>query len=141
MEYNSTTGPVPDNCSPFYYNIAVDEHVNGSLSIPDVVSVGQAVFQGQWPILPLYPTDTSVPEDPLNLTSLELPDLVNITQSGGFEIDWADKIESLKVPKLTNIMGDLQIDLSGENPPAINLSFPSLYYVGYGISLTGNIDA
>ena len=78
----------------------------------------------------------------MNLTSLELPDLVH---AGIFQIQYADMLESLSVPKLTNVSLSLLIDLSAEvgypSPPAINLSFPSLYQVMGGIYITGNIDS
>ncbi|KAF8856211.1 hypothetical protein BDZ45DRAFT_479675 [Acephala macrosclerotiorum] len=144
MEYNSTTGPAPNTCEPYGYNLAIshDSDVTGSLSIPGVASALQAFFYGVWPWTDRFNQTYSTPGYPLNITSLALPDLVTITSYGGFGIELADKIESLQLPKLTNIsLGAIDIDLSGSNPPAINLSFPSLYFVANGISLTGNIDA
>lgn len=133
MEYNSTTGPAPANCTGYAYDITVVQNITGSLSIPGVVSVFQAAFDGRYPSS--YWNQTELP---LNLTSLDLPDLVTV--GGGFYFDWADKLSSLSVPKLTQVGDWLNFNLSGENPPPINLSFPSLYYSG-GFFLTGNIDA
>jgi hypothetical protein len=137
MEYNSTTGPVPANCSHIEWNITVNKTVTGSISIPGVVSAGQSVFEGQWPYFERE-LNMTTPTYPLNITTLELPDLVNAGET--FTIEWADKIQSLKVPKLTNITSGLFLDLTGANPPAIDLYFPSLYYVPGGIWLSGNID-
>ena len=133
MEYNSTTGPAPSNCTGFGYDITAVQNITGALSIPGVVSVAQASFHGQHPSS--YWNQTELP---LNLTSLDLPDLVTV--GDGFDFDWADKLSSLSVPKLTHVGYGLSFNLSGEDPPAINLSFPSLYYAE-GIFLTGNIDA
>jgi hypothetical protein len=144
MEYNSTTGPAPADCVNYGYNLAIstNSNVTGSLSIPGVATAMQAFFQGVWPWTDYSGHNMSTPGYPLNITSLELPDLVTVTNFGGFGIELADKLESLQAPKLTNITtGSINIDLSGINPPAINLSFPSLYFVQSGIFLTGNIDA
>lgn len=139
-EYNATTGPVPENCREFGWNIAVNKSVTGPLSIPGVVDASQAVFQGQWPhYVNIRVNDSLTGEEPLNLTSLDLPDLINVVSM--FEIQWADKIKSLSVPKLISVGEGIDLDLTGENPPAMNLSFPSLYHVEGGIWLSGNIDA
>jgi len=81
----------------------------------------------------------SIPANSLKYTALDFPDLINTTNA--FTIRYADKVESFKVPKLKFIGGFMIVDLSGENPPPINLSFPSLDHVFSGIYLTGNIDA
>ncbi|RDL36006.1 uncharacterized protein BP5553_06618 [Venustampulla echinocandica] len=138
--YDSTTGPAPNNCTEFLRNVFVQKGVNGSLSIPGVVTISQAAFRGQWSINRL--SDNPTPEYPLNVTDLELPDLVNITTSGGsgiFAIEYADKIKSVKVPKLEQA-SKINFNLSGVSPPAISLSFPSLRRVN-SIFLIGNIDA
>ncbi|KAF8852578.1 hypothetical protein BDZ45DRAFT_678267 [Acephala macrosclerotiorum] len=139
--YNTTTGPVPSNCEPFYWTIEVSKTISGPLSLPDIVSAAYIQLFGQHPIIGPSPYNTTpiAPAVPLNLTSVEFPDLVNV--SGAFAIQYADKIESLSIPKLRKIWTGLRLDLSGSEPPAINLSFPSLYDVEFGIELTGNIDA
>jgi hypothetical protein len=139
-EYNSTTGPAPANCNPWEYYIGNDPDVTGSLSLPGIVTSPQVVFEGQFPRL--EGNFTATPAVPMNLTSLALPDLVDV---GTFQIQYADKLESLSVPKLTNVSESLLIDLSAvvgyPSPPAINLSFPRLYQVMGGIDIAGNIDA
>ncbi|CZR58716.1 uncharacterized protein PAC_08608 [Phialocephala subalpina] len=117
--FNSTTASALDNCSPFHWNIEVDKHITGSLSLPGILTGEYIQIQGQQPIRDLdsYNITPTAPAVPLNLTS------------------------SLNVPKLENVWPVLRLDLSGNDPPAINLSFPSLYDVEFGILLTGNIDA
>jgi hypothetical protein len=123
--YNtSTTGPAPSDCESYDWRIWIDNSVNGSFSIPGVVNISEAQFQGQ-------------PETPLNLTSFGMPDL---TTTFVFDIKYADKLQSLSLPVLSYVGENLFLNLSGESPPAINLSFPSLKTVGYSISLFGNID-
>lgn len=140
MEYNSTTGPAPANCNPWDYNIGNDPNITGSLSLPGIVTSSQVAIEGQYSRW--NGNFTVIPAVPMNLTSLELPDLVH---AGIFQIQYADMLESLSVPKLTNVSLSLLIDLSAEvgypSPPAINLSFPSLYQVMGGIYITGNIDS
>ncbi|OBT76817.1 hypothetical protein VF21_04489 [Pseudogymnoascus sp. 05NY08] len=76
-------------------------------------------------------------EGPHKLTSIELPDLVNIT--GGIYIDDADSISNFSAPKLRHIDSNLELNFTGG--PAIDLSFPSLYDVGGSIYLCGNINS
>ena len=68
-----------------------------------------------------------------------MPDLSQVTYT--FGIDWADKLQSLSLPLLNWVGGDLSLQLYGTSPPAINLSFPSLKQVSRSIYLVGNIDA
>jgi hypothetical protein len=119
-------------------NMFIDPHFVGPLTIPNITSAQQLTFYGIHPRTdPLGVGDPIRPADPLNLTSLDLPDLVNIT-SRSFMIDYADELSSLTVPKLNRIAGALDFDLTGG--PAINLSFPSLEFVSMGVILTGKID-
>jgi hypothetical protein len=140
MEYNSTTGPAPANCNPWEYSIGNDPKITGSLSLPGIVASPQVVIEGEYPRS--NGNFTAIPGVPMNLTSLELPDLVEVRL---FQIQYADKLESLSVPKLANVSESIWIDLSAEvgypSPPAIHLSFPSLYQVMDGIYITGNIDS
>lgn len=72
------------------------------------------------------------------LTGLEMPDLESVENS--FLTQHAAKLEHLSVPKLETVNG-MEVDLSGSNPPPINLSFPSLKTSrDYGIDVLGNID-
>lgn len=73
---------------------------------------------------------------PTGVTSIDLPDLVNIT--GVFQIDNADSILSLNVPKLRHIGYSLRLNFTGG--PAINLTFPSLFDIGDVIFIDGEID-
>lgn len=75
---------------------------------------------------------------PTSVTSVDLPDLVNIT-FWNFDIDNADSISSLSVPKLRHIERSLKLNFTGG--PAINLTFPSLFDIGGLIYLDGEIDA
>jgi hypothetical protein len=122
------------NCTklPEFY-VWIDSHINGSLVIPGLVNVGQAVFQGMSSRSPI--TSAPIPAEPSNLTSLDLPDLVNVAL--GFVMDSMDKLQGLKVPKLRKIGDEMRIDLTGG--PAIKLSFPNLVSVS-NIYLNGPID-
>lgn len=136
-EYNSTTGPAPENCAPFSsYDMIMQIDLNGSITIPGIVHVGQALFQGKWPRLGQLSTVM-----PLNLTDIDLPDLVNVTR-GDLRIEWAPKVQSLKVPKLTNVEGQININMFDTipNPPPMSLSFPSLRSASKGLFIYGNID-
>ncbi|CZR64527.1 uncharacterized protein PAC_14425 [Phialocephala subalpina] len=126
-EFNPTT-PVPANynCTPNFYSIYIQPDVNSSLSIPVADTIAGVYFYGN----ERYNV-------PLNLTGLDFPELVNVSE---FELTWADKVGTFDVPKLERVEGYMNLNLSGANPPAINLSFPSLGYARY-LSLMGNIDA
>ncbi|KUJ12979.1 uncharacterized protein LY89DRAFT_737880 [Mollisia scopiformis] len=124
--WNATaSGPPAAGCTPYSFQIEVDESINGSLSIPNITNVASAVFEGG-------------PVEDLNLTSLALDDLVTI--GGDFYFKLADNLASLSVPRLTSV-GDLEFHLGGENPASIDLSFPSLVSAANGIILEGNIDS
>ncbi|KFY17016.1 hypothetical protein V492_00944 [Pseudogymnoascus sp. VKM F-4246] len=75
---------------------------------------------------------------PSKVTSVDLPDLVNITVQS-LLIDHAPSFTSLNVPKLRYIGGELKLDFRGG--PALNLSFPSLVRVTDKIDIEGEIDA
>ena len=75
---------------------------------------------------------------PLRVDSIEFPDLVNITE-WGMSVMYAHNLSSLKLPKLENIRGTLNLDLS--EGPAISLSFPGLRLAFSGILIKGKIDA
>jgi hypothetical protein len=129
LEQIDTTEAVPANCSDWSYFLVLDGDYNGSLSLPGIVSAAGVHIQGEPGLTEAIP---------LNLTGLDLSDLVNIATSG-LRIEYADKVQDLNVPKLTNT-GLVWIDVTGVAPPPINLSFPSLYDGGGGIYLYGNID-
>lgn len=74
----------------------------------------------------------------LNISRLDLPDLVNIS-SGGIVMYDVGNLSSLTVPKLKYIAGPITLKLS--HGPAISLSFPELYQVTRGIFISGKIDA
>ncbi|OBT65644.1 hypothetical protein VE03_05564 [Pseudogymnoascus sp. 23342-1-I1] len=115
---------VPADCKRQRYSLQ-PSWFNGSLAIPgltelDEISIIRYHHQG-----------------PRKFTSIELPDLVNIT--GSININDVDSISNFSVPKLKDIEAILELNFTGG--PAIDLSFPSLYHVGGGIYLSGEIDA
>lgn len=122
---NATTHP---GCSKVFYDLRVSDvgNFDGSLVIPDLVKVGSVDIGG-----------TYYDHEPyLTLSTIDLPDLVNIT--GQFVMRSANNVSSLTVPKLEVVHSTLYLDLSGG--PAINLTFPSLSFVGAGLAVWGNID-
>ncbi|OBT65092.1 hypothetical protein VE03_05224 [Pseudogymnoascus sp. 23342-1-I1] len=134
-----TTPPPPPNCTTkTEYNVFFsDYNMTGPLVVPRMVETDQISFQG----LLIRNRNSSGGIDrevrPLRVDSIEFPDLVNITESGMF-INYATNVSSLKLPKLENIRGSFNLDLSGG--PAISLSFPSLRIVQYSILIQGKID-
>ncbi|KFY29800.1 hypothetical protein V494_08470 [Pseudogymnoascus sp. VKM F-4513 (FW-928)] len=133
VQINSTEEAIPANCAHYLYNITVDENIKGPLRIPGMAEVSSITING---------TSSSGSSNgfasisPSNITSLDLPDLENVTSN--FKISDAHSLSSLNVPKLNNVTGLLEIDLSFG--PAINFSFPSLSYAR-AIMLVGKIDA
>lgn len=135
---------VPANCTEIgTWYIRLDQNnknITGPLSIPGVVNATDVVFEGTWGHYTDWNFENNkTRDDLLNLTSVEFPDLVNVVY-GNFEIQLADKIEKLNVPKLTNLQSGLVLNITGENAPAIDLSFPSLVSVR-DIWMIGNIDS
>lgn len=137
--FDTTAGDVPfTNCTQAIFKQYVsDASFNGSLVIPGLLEVKQSSFDGYWPWWLRDPAAIESAARFLDMTSIDMPDLVNITENGIF-ISYADKLSSLKLPKLKNIRGPMVIDLS--RGPAINMSFPSLYSTST-IHLAGKIDA
>ncbi|RDW57205.1 hypothetical protein BP5796_12655 [Coleophoma crateriformis] len=124
---------------PYPYKLFIDRWYQGALAIPGIVNAFQIAFYGpySWTRDSVLGGRTPTPTDLLNLTSLDLPDLENIVAS--FFIEWAGKLSDLNVPKLTTISEALVLNLVGG--PAINLSFPSLKYVEWGVFSNGTIDS
>lgn len=122
---NATTHP---ECSEVFYDLRVSGTGNfdGSLVIPDLVKLNSVDIGGKY-----YQG-----EPYLTLSTIDLPDLVNITRQ--FVIRSANNVSSLTMPKLEIVDWRLYIDLSGG--PAINLTFPSLSSVGAALGVKGNID-
>lgn len=121
---NSTNEAVPADCKKETYSLQ-PSWFSRPLAMPgltelDGISIRRYHNQG-----------------PRKITSIELPDLVNIT--GSIYIDDADSISNFSVPKLKHIDSNLELNFTGG--PAIDLSFPSLYNVGGSIYLCGKIDA
>lgn len=110
-QYNATTESVPT----MDYSLMIDPLTNGSLSIPTITSI-EDIDIGRSELCGSTPTAT------LNLTGLDMPDLV---KTSIFRVDSADKIESLQVSNLANVSSSLHIGLSGG--PAIKFILsPSL---------------
>ncbi|KFY20339.1 hypothetical protein V491_03803 [Pseudogymnoascus sp. VKM F-3775] len=126
---NATAVPV---CTEAFYTFKVSDtsKFDELLVVPGLVKVGSVYVNGDWPIH-------------LNATAIDFPDLVNVT--GQINIQSADKVASLKMPKLEYVESSFHIDLSAEEgaeaPPPISLTFPSLTSVGAGLWIVGNINA
>jgi len=134
---DNTKGEDPTDCYPARWHVAIQWGVNGSFSIPKVVSAYEVSMIGAgWCSQTSDDMDCSPPpEEILNITSLELPDLV---ATPTFRVYRMHVLQSLKVPKLERT-DTLDLDLGGLSP-SISLDFPSLSDVGY-IHMHGNIDA
>ncbi|OBT71450.1 hypothetical protein VF21_10610 [Pseudogymnoascus sp. 05NY08] len=117
-------------CSEAFYNFRVSDtaKLDGSLVVPDLVKLDSLYLSGNW--YPKQPVATN-----LTLSTIDFPDLVNLT--GQINIRNADKVSTLKMPKLEVVGDSVSIDLSGG--PAISLTFPSLSSIGAGLIVKGNI--
>ncbi|KUJ13904.1 uncharacterized protein LY89DRAFT_721085 [Mollisia scopiformis] len=137
--YNNTTGPAPSTCRPYAWDLALDANATGTLTIAGVATASNVWFAGLGPGLSPYNASVVIPAVPLKVTALELPDLVNV--KGSLSLSEADRMEKFSVPLLEEIgIEGVDIDLSGTDPPAIDLSFPSFRGSKGFISLVGNID-
>lgn len=125
---NATAVPV---CTEAFYTFTVTDTTkyDESLVVPDLVKVASLYVAGD------FPTH-------LNATTINFPDLVNVT--GNINIQFANKVTNLKLPKLEVVGGYIHVDLSApegsEEPPAISLTFPSLTSLGAGLMVLGNIN-
>ncbi|KFY95237.1 hypothetical protein V500_02873 [Pseudogymnoascus sp. VKM F-4518 (FW-2643)] len=134
---NSTNEAVPADCEKQIFSLHPISNFTGPLAMPGLTELSSFKIGGYYngtrfddgPDYVLFPA---------TVTSIDLPDLVNIT-SYSFNIYIAHSISSLSVPKLRHIGSDLSLNLTGG--PAINLTFPSLFDVRGGIYLFGEIDA
>lgn len=125
---NATAVPV---CTEAFYTFQVSDtsKFDESLVVPELIKVDSVYVSGDWPTH-------------LNATTIDFPDLVNVT--GQINIQSADKVKRLKMPKLKVVEWSLHIDLSAEEgaeAPPISLTFPSLTTVGAGLWIVGNINA
>jgi hypothetical protein len=118
-------------CSEAFYSFQVSDTatLNGSLVVPDLVKLNSLQLNGNW--YPNQPVATN-----LTLSTIDFPDLVNTT--GQISVYYATNVSSITMPKLKVVNGSFHIGLDGG--PAINLTFPSLSYVGAGLMIEGNID-
>ncbi|OBT49274.1 hypothetical protein VE00_00258 [Pseudogymnoascus sp. WSF 3629] len=130
--------PVPKECGngllfgdkAFYsFQVSDTATLNGSLVVPDLVKLNSLQLNGNW--YPNQPVATN-----LTLSTIDFPDLVNTT--GQISVYYATNVSSITMPKLKVVNGSFHIGLDGG--PAINLTFPSLSYVGAGLMIEGNID-
>lgn len=133
VQIDRTNEAIPANCTQYPYNIFVDGNIKGPLAIPGMTEASSITVNGS--IVPGATNNFGVIYSS-NITSLDLPDLEDVTSS--FMISHVSSLSSFNVPKLRNVSESLKFDLS--EGPAIKLSFPSLSYAR-NISLTGNIDA
>ena len=129
----NTNEAVPANCTPFPYEIFVNGSIKGPFAISGMTEATSITVNGS--AVPSLSNNYGAVYSS-NVTSLDLPDLENITSS--FMISHVSSLSTLNVTKLKNVTKSLNFDFSGG--PAIKLSFPSLSYAR-NISLTGNIDA
>ncbi|KFY14391.1 hypothetical protein V492_02660 [Pseudogymnoascus sp. VKM F-4246] len=122
---NSTNETVPADCEKEIYSLQ-PAWFDGPVAMPGLTQLSSIS------IVPYFHHGHR------NITSLELPDLVNITEFA-IDIEDAFSISNFSVPKLRHIETYLQLNFTGG--PAIDLSFPSLLNVGDGIYISGNIGA
>ncbi|KFY89490.1 hypothetical protein V500_05649 [Pseudogymnoascus sp. VKM F-4518 (FW-2643)] len=133
---NSTNEAVPADCEKETYNLSPIFNLTVPLAMPGLTELFSITIAGTYNGSKLDDDFNSV-LIPNKVTSIDLPDLVNIT-SYSFNIDTAHSISNLSVPKLRHIESNLRLNLTGG--PAINLTFPSLFDVRGGIYLYGEID-
>ncbi|KFZ14428.1 hypothetical protein V501_03246 [Pseudogymnoascus sp. VKM F-4519 (FW-2642)] len=127
---DSTKEPIPVGCRKRMSHLTTSHNYTGPLEVPGLTELYGIGIRG---------TYEGTYEDnglllPTNVTSIDLPDLVNITNS--IIINNAASITSLNLPKLRHIE-DLLLNFMGG--PAINLTFPSLTDVS-SIAIYGEID-
>lgn len=132
---NSTNEPVPTDCKKFKYDLSTSQNYSGPLAMPGLTELSRLSISGTYNGSRY--SSTPIVVLPTRATTIELPDLVNI--SAIFLISYAGSISSLSVPKLRYIGSNLELGFTGG--PAINLSFPSLFDVRGSIYLNGEIDA
>ncbi|KFY22725.1 hypothetical protein V493_06373 [Pseudogymnoascus sp. VKM F-4281 (FW-2241)] len=128
---DSTNETVPANCFRGLRDLKTSPNYTGPLELPGLTGLYEYETRG------FYAGDYSETGliHPSNITSIDLPDLVNITTD--IKIEDADMITSLNFPKLREVH-DIRLNLSGG--PAINLTFPSLTDVNR-VAIFGEIDA
>ncbi|OBT95899.1 hypothetical protein VE01_06054 [Pseudogymnoascus verrucosus] len=131
---NSTNEAVPADCEKETYSLQ-PSWFSGLLAMPGLTELSGIS------IIPYYN------HGPHKITSIELPDLVNIT--GGISIIDADSISNFSVPKLKHIDGILELNFTGG--PAIDFHYTGTKgmgrsgysgYSSYSISIdsSGNLD-
>ncbi|KFY34547.1 hypothetical protein V494_06681 [Pseudogymnoascus sp. VKM F-4513 (FW-928)] len=158
---DGTNGDVPPaKCTKRIYVLYYEQpDVTGPIELPGVVEVNSIVLTGGYVVRDNITTVTTnathdtpglAEKEPLGSTeevwvrakntipSLDLPNLVHVS-SGGIFMENMTNLSRLSVPKLENISGRINLNLS--DGPAINLSFPKLYRVDEGIIVNGKIDA
>lgn len=128
---DSTNESVPANCYKYIRGLYTSHNYTGPLEMPGLTELSSLGIRG---------TYSGAYRDnglllPTNITSIDLPDLVNI--STGITIDNAASITSLNLPRLRHLDRILFLNFTGG--PAINLTFPSLADVK-GIEIYGEID-
>lgn len=132
-DLNST---VPAGCERKKYVLFTTGNFTGPLALPgltELFGISIRDYYGRY-----GESGVSHGASPTRVTTIDLPDLVNITVQS-FIIEHADSISSLNVPKLRKIRQDLNLNFTGG--PALNLSFPSLVEVSYGsIYIEGEIN-
>jgi hypothetical protein len=132
VQINSTNEAIPANCTHHLYNVTVDKDMmGGSLWINGMTEASSITVNGT--IAPGSTDDSAV--DPSLLNVFALPDLENVTSD--FRISHAPKLMSFVAPKLKNVGGSFEIDLSGG--PSVDLRFPNLTYA-HNVKLSGKID-
>ncbi|KFY71398.1 hypothetical protein V499_08410 [Pseudogymnoascus sp. VKM F-103] len=127
---DSTKEPVPVGCRKQLGHLTTSHNYTGPLEVPGLTELYGLGIRG---------TYEGTYEDnglllPTNVTSIDLPDLVNIANT--MTINNAASITSLNLPKLRHI-NKLLLNFTGG--PAINLTFPSLVDVS-SIAIYGEID-
>ncbi|OBT85112.1 hypothetical protein VE02_06481 [Pseudogymnoascus sp. 03VT05] len=128
---DSTKEPVPAGCHKYMRHLTTSHNYTGPLEVPGLTELSGLGIRGTY-------SGTSQDKGlllPTNVTSIDLPDLVNITI--GMSIENAASITRVNLPKLRHIDIDLRLNFTGG--PAISLTFPSLADVS-SIAIYGEID-
>jgi len=133
---DNTNDKPPAKCIPANWTVGLKwGDFNGSFSIPKVVSPYVVSLIGGGCDIGTNKNCRQSPPEILNITNIELPDLVSLHD---FKIRRMDVLEGLKVPKLEHAA--LMLFYFAPTAPSINLDFPSLTSVDH-IQMEGNIDS
>lgn len=125
----STNQNILSTCSGHVSDLFIAANYTGPLSLPSIISASQISFNGD---------DKNTMATMLdNLTSLDFPNLVNVTGLGIF-MSHLHGLTSLSVPMLRDVEDNMILDFTGNG--VSELTFPSLEGVR-NFNVSGNIDS